>query len=120
MTPLEQELDDIKLGFRQIEKFDPYNSRGENSYDFFMRVYGRYREENVIYQADLLVIDNRLLKNLKDYFRRNRYTKYQINTLQELLPNKSERTAKILKQIQDKELSRQDISPLAATLIDNR
>jgi len=36
------------------------------------------------------------------------------------LPSKSERTAKVIKQIQDKKLLRKDISPLAATLIDNR
>ena len=122
MTVLEQELEEIKIGLREIERFDPYNQKGENSYDFFMRVYGRYREENVIYQADLLAIDNRLLKNLKDYFRpsRKRYTHGQVSTLQELLPSKSERTAKVIKQIQDKKLLRKDISPLAATLIDNR
>ena len=117
MDPLEQELENIKLWFRDIEKFDPYNSQNETSYDFFIRVYGKYRDAGLIYQADLMWIDNRLLKNLKDYFRRSRYTKDQANTLQEILPSRSERALKVVTKIKADKLSSQDISHIAVTLL---
>ena len=78
MTNLEQELDDIKLGFREIEKFDSRGNKKEDSYSFFMRVYGKYRQANVIYQADLLSIDKQLLKSLTNFFHRGRYSEEQI------------------------------------------
>ena len=48
MDPLEQELENIKLELREIEKFDPRNQKGETSYEFFMRVYGKYRDADDI------------------------------------------------------------------------
>ena len=120
MDPLEQELENIKLELREIEKFDPRNQKGETSYEFFMRVYGKYRDADVIYQADLMLIDNRLLKNLKNFFRRGKYEQDQITSLQELLPSRSERTIRLSEDIEATGLTRQDISPLAAGLLVKR
>ena len=117
MDPLEQELENIKLELREIEKFDPRNQKGETSYEFFMRVYGKYRDADVINQADLMLIDNRLLKNLKNFFRRGKYEQDQITSLQELLPSKSERTRRLFEDIEATGLTRQDISALAAGLL---
>jgi hypothetical protein len=120
MTDLEQELDNIKIGLVDIENFDPYNQAGETSYEFFTRVYGKYRDAGVIYQADLLVIDNRLLKNLKDYFRYGRNKKYegQVESLQLLLPSKHVYTRNIVSKIIDKDLTRKEISHIASSLLD--
>lgn len=118
MTDLEQELDDIKLGFREIEKFDSRGNKKEDSYSFFMRVYGKYRQANVIYQADLLTIDKQLLKSLTNFFHRGRYSEGQISTLQDFLPSRSERTNRLIERIEKDKLTNQDISPVASTLLD--
>lgn len=122
MDPLEQELENIKLWFRDIEKFDPYNSQNETSYDFFIRVYGKYRDAGLIYQADLMWIDNRLLKNLKDYFRYGRNKKHegQIESLQLLLPSKHIYTRNIVNTIIDRGLKRKEVSHIASSLLDKR
>lgn len=120
MDPLEQKLENIRLELSEIEKFDPYNQAGETSYEFFMRVYGTYRDAGVIYQANLLAIDNRLLKNLKDYFRYGRNKKYegQVESLQLLLPSKHVYTRNIVSKIIDKDLTRKEISHIASSLLD--
>lgn len=120
MDPLEQKLENIRLELSEIEKFDPYNQASENSYEFFMRVYGTYRDAGVIYQANLLAIDNRLLKNLKDYFRYGRNKKHdeQVESFQLLLPSKHIYTRNIVNKITDKNLARKDISHIASSLLD--
>jgi hypothetical protein len=118
MDPLEQELENIKLELREIEKFDPRNEKGETSYEFFMRVYGEYRDANIIYQADLFIIDNKLLTNLKTYYRREKNIEYQIATLQELIPSRSVRAVEVINKIKSGDLSLECMTPLASRLFD--
>lgn len=75
-----------------LEVYDPRN--GENSYDFFIRVYGKYCESEVLYQDDLFRIDGRLRKNL------DRYLRHQFATsLANLLPSESKRVDKVVERL---------------------
>lgn len=62
----------------------------ENPYDFFTRVYGKYRDLGIMFQDDLLRIDKVLRTNLIACLRR----KYK-KLLSDILPSRSERAAKV-------------------------
>ena len=90
MTPLEQELEDIKIGLKDIERYQgakyvhpegsghPKSGKMENPKEFFERVYGKFWSElkdndykGVIYQNDLMAIDKTLWIALRNHFDRN-------------------------------------------------
>lgn len=75
MDELEQQLDDIKLRFKTIEKYVP--EKHPNAVQFFWDIYKIYIDARVIYQRDLLVIDPQLLTNIKNCFRKGKAPKIQ-------------------------------------------
>ncbi|MFO0763598.1 MAG: hypothetical protein U0518_01885 [Candidatus Gracilibacteria bacterium] len=103
MTDLEQELDDIKLGLngKDIEKYQgaryehPEHGK-EDAVEFFNRVYGKYKQDNCIFQDDLLAIDQKLYRSLVNLLdRKGVKDKRYDYSLAELLPTSSHRVALI-------------------------
>ena len=82
MDPLEQELENIKLGFLEIEIYQGsayiHPDYGKESpREFFERVYSRFWSEpktgeynGISYQNDLMLIDQKLLNDIRNSFSR--------------------------------------------------
>ncbi len=112
MSPLEQELDNIKLGFIDITRFDPDNPKHGNAYRFFRRTYSKYQKAGVVYQDDILIIDPKLLNGLKNFFQRK--TKKNIN---DYLPSRTHKTKKIVNKINTDRISKDALSGTAISLL---
>ncbi len=67
MTPLEQEMEDIKLGFKEVPKYNP-KVHG-NAIDFYLNEYGKFHEAQIITQKNLSHIDKKLVENIRSYFK---------------------------------------------------
>lgn len=81
MDLLEQELENIKIGFLKIEmyqgaRYEHPVYRKEDPIQFFTRVYGKYKEVDCIFQDDLLAIDINLNKALENLFGNKNNKKY--------------------------------------------
>lgn len=112
MDPLEQELENIKMGFMDILRFDPNNSKHGNAYRFYRRIYNKYQMAGVVYQDDISIIDPKLLNGLKNFFQRK--TKKDIN---DYLPSRTHKTKKIVKKISDDDISKDVLSVTATSLL---
>lgn len=95
MLPLRQELENIKLGFISIEKYDSKNHG--NPIDYFINNYGKYLSPCVIYRRDLWEIDNRLLTQIQNCFYKPPKHRYNdkkdtrgYKNMAELLPNRED------------------------------
>lgn len=123
MDPLEQELENIKLGFLKIEMYQGsvyiHPDYGKESpREFFERVYSRFWSEpktgeysGIIYQNDLMLIDQKLLNDI-----RNDFSRKLKRNIKDYLPNRTHRTQKLLKSMTDGYFIKDDLNWLAQSL----
>ena len=96
METLEQELENIKIGFLKIEMYQGStyihpNHGKENPKEFFERVYKKYSDEDIVYQDDLMFIDAKLYHALANY-----YSKIQKSPLNQFIPTSSTRIMRFI------------------------